>query len=232
MDEKRQVLSAREKAKYFTIGEFATELSRVIPYFAREQKKESVAVYPDERTIRYYMNAGIVDKPAKQGGISPAFTYRHLLQVLSIKFLQSKNYPLPKIKEILLDADEKRLEDVLLSGGDDSLKSGFTAVKSLEAPVYGRRERIRELSNSFYCEMPETEIPRGLSRRNSGSAGEQVGEWMRVEVDEGMELNVDCNSLCGSKKEKEEFLKKLAARIRIFIQNEKTMGRGKNERKS
>ncbi len=228
MDEKKRVLSAREDAQYFTIGEFATELSRLIPYFAREQKKESVAVYPDERTIRYYMNAGIVDKPAKHGKTSSVFTYRHLLQVLSIKLLQSEYYPLPKIKEILRDADENRLEDVLLAGGDDFLESGCAATKSRVYPVYNRRERIRELNNSFYCEMPEREIPEGLlPSGSSGAGGEQVEEWMRVEVDEGMELNVDCGSLCGSKKEKKEFLEKLAARIRIFIQNEKTMGRGK-----
>ncbi len=223
MDDKKNALRVREGREYSTINELVTEVSRIIPHFASEQKKGSVSVYPDERTIRYYMSAGLVDKPVKRRAGSSVFTYRHLLQVLSIKYLQSDYYPLPKIRGLLSAADEKMMEKILLAGGVDPMTVPSRIIGRRSMPPSERSKSVREFSESCIEVQPavmrsDEFIP---PKKPAMSTKEPVKEWMRIDVREGVELNVDSGFLQGSKAEKKEFLEKLAARIRVLIQNEK-----------
>jgi len=57
------------------------------------------------RTVRYYIQQGLVDRPegAKRGSF---YTHRHLHQLLTIRKWQQSGLSLERIREILLDTDD------------------------------------------------------------------------------------------------------------------------------
>ncbi len=130
--------------EHFTITELATEIARIIPYFATRQEKYKVSVYPDEATIRYYISQGFVDKPIGSRGNAAIFTRKHLLQVIVIKYLQSRHFTLQKIKDMTSGLDEKGLEDILFKDTSEAL-SWKTAPQQPAGDVSaGLRENIIE----------------------------------------------------------------------------------------
>lgn len=72
-----------------------------------------VAEYPDSRTIRYYQTIGIVHKPSRYEGRNAVYGYQHLLQVVTVKLLQSRGLSLAQIQRALLTSTTADLESVL-----------------------------------------------------------------------------------------------------------------------
>jgi DNA-binding transcriptional MerR regulator len=85
---------------------------RFIPLFVTKQIRYKVTDIPTKRTIQYYVHKGLIGKPGRRGRRS-AFSYRHLLQVLAVKKLQSDYLPLRKIAEITRASRERELENIL-----------------------------------------------------------------------------------------------------------------------
>src|SRR5450759_4240664 len=98
----------------FDIDQLVVESARLIPLLAGEQSRYRVSVYPDDRTIRFYITQGLVDRPSEYRRGASVFGARHLLQVLAIKTLQSEYLPLRKVKELLAGLDDEGLKGVLV----------------------------------------------------------------------------------------------------------------------
>jgi hypothetical protein len=79
------------------------ERARVRPVSA------TAAVAPSERTIRFYVTRGLLQPPDGRGP-SATYSYRHLLQLLSIKLRQMEGAPLAQITRELQDATGDVLE--------------------------------------------------------------------------------------------------------------------------
>ena len=77
------------------------------------QEKGTVAEYPNERTIRYYITEGLLDKAIKSKGVTSVFGYEHLLTLLVIKKLQADGLPISIIKTVMQDRDIEELEKLL-----------------------------------------------------------------------------------------------------------------------
>lgn len=58
-----------------------------------EQPSDRVAETLNERSLRYYISEGLVDRPLGKEGVSALYGYRHLVQILAIKRLQGSSYP-------------------------------------------------------------------------------------------------------------------------------------------
>jgi DNA-binding transcriptional MerR regulator len=194
--DKKEILKKSRK-EYLTLSELTTESARIIPYIADEQKRGKVAVYPDERTIRYYINEGLVDKPGKD----KRFTYKHLLQILVIKYLQSRFLPLNQIKQIVNKLDEKDME-ILLTEEEASFSKSLlkTLGLGLVSPIAG----IAAGAFNFFVKSP--------------SQKKKVSEkWIRIPVTDKIELNVKDDNLSGNQ---DEYVERLVARLRIYLQEE------------
>ena len=85
---------------------------RLIPLLVKKQVRYKVTDFPTKRTIRYYVQKGLMDKPARHG-LRSLFLYRHLLQALAVKKLQSEYLPLRKIADIMRGSGDRQLEKIL-----------------------------------------------------------------------------------------------------------------------
>lgn len=72
-----------------------------------------VAEFPDARTIRYYQTAGIVDKPLRYEGRNAVYGYKHLLQIVAIKLLQSRGLSLAQVQRAIMNSTLSDLEAAL-----------------------------------------------------------------------------------------------------------------------
>jgi DNA-binding transcriptional MerR regulator len=104
------------RAKELRVDELVDHSARLIPMFVGKQIRYKVSDLPDKRTIRYYVQRGLIDRPVRVRR-NAVFSYRHLLQVLVIKKLQSDYIPLRRIEEITRASSERELERLLISEG-------------------------------------------------------------------------------------------------------------------
>ncbi|MCZ6917065.1 MAG: MerR family transcriptional regulator [Gemmatimonadetes bacterium] len=133
-----------------------------------------------DRTIRYYVTRGIVSPPDGRG-TSATYSYRHLLQVLSIKLRQMEGAALSRIaaelEEQTGDVIERRVAAAL---GDSLSPPSLLPLRNPEA-VRGRAgQAIHSWTQS---PTPET----GAADPGHAPA---ATKWHRITVVRGMELHV------------------------------------------
>ena len=129
----------RERGKkYVGLPEFARISEEVLSELGIEQKRGTVSLVPDERTIRYYLAEGLIQPADEKQGTASVFAYKHLLQLVAVKKLQAEHLPIRKIRELVTDKDEQQLENLLgvtasaRKGTDD--KEAKRYLESLLAP--------------------------------------------------------------------------------------------------
>ena len=128
----------------------------LLPKLVKRQVRYRVTDLPTERTLRYYITQGLVDPPSGKKGTSSLYGYRHLLQVLAVKYLQSQYLPLKKIRTLLRGRSNRELElllpdskthrasldTVLKDGGADGARD-FPARRPSAGGERWRRVKVR-----------------------------------------------------------------------------------------
>ena len=115
---KENLLRALKEDRLLTYEELITRLERSVPAFVGKQVRYKVTDLPDRRTIRFYIGQGLIEKPVRCGRAA-LFSYRHLLQLTAVKYLQSQYFPLRKIAEVIENSTDRDLELILLEEGDE-----------------------------------------------------------------------------------------------------------------
>ncbi len=169
-------LTALAHERDICLSDFLAHLSKLVPLFVRKQVRHKVVDVPGKRTINYYHQVGLID-PAPHTGREARYAYRHILQVLVVKLLQTENLTLKKIAEVTKTSRNEALEEVLLRGrspfGDAMHSGGLTPL-----------------------------VP-ALPERRAGMAVYSVPQrdslWRKINIAEGLELHVeDSFDLAGS----------------------------------
>lgn len=99
--------------EYHGVRELARAAEAALRSVGTSQEKATVAEYPNERTIRYYITEGLLDKAIKSKGVTSVFGYEHLLTLLVIKKLQADGLPISVIKTVMQDRSIDELENLL-----------------------------------------------------------------------------------------------------------------------
>ncbi len=133
---------------------------------------------PNERTIRYYVTRGLVTPPDGRG-TAATYTYRHLLQVLSIKLRQMEGVTLSKIGGELQELSGDVLERRVAA----SLGPGLPAPRQLpltsqDRPAWGRSGR------ALRAWLVEDGGEAGVEKTVSAS------NWRRLPITRGVELHL------------------------------------------
>jgi len=135
---------------------------------------------PNERTIRFYVTRGLVTPPEGRG-TAATYTYRHLLQVLSIKLRQMEGTTLADISkelnEVSGDVLERRVAATL---GGTLPPPRHLPLTSEDRPAWGRSGRALR---AWLSEDQATQPP---SATSSGGT-----TWRRILVSRGVELHVN-----------------------------------------
>src|SRR5215813_5628022 len=80
-------------------------------------KNGQVRAVPDERTVRYYVTLGLLDRPSAMRGRTALYGPKHVAQVVAIKRLQTMGRSLSEIQQLwptLDDATLARMSGVAL----------------------------------------------------------------------------------------------------------------------
>ena len=174
-----------------TLPTLAAILRDQIPLIAPEQTRYRVTTTPTERTIRYYTARGLVDRPAARDGQLALYGYRHLLQILAVKYLQSHYLPLRKIRSLVEGASNRDLEQLMPEISPASwAHRGFTRHDRRVSDDPGPR---RELANqSEPAPSPPEDAPETATDADA---------WHRLEIGPGIELHVHAAALAAEQRE-------------------------------
>jgi DNA-binding transcriptional MerR regulator len=184
-------LEKMRHAKYVGVAELAGEAARILTESGLAQERGTVSEVPDERTIRYYLAEGLIPAAEDKQGTASVFGYKHLLQLLVVKKLQSQHLPIRQIRDLVEGRTERELERLLGTDGSTAHKNEAmsyleklllkpaAAPQSLQPPQAARQALSLEASSG--SPQPATQSP-----QTSGGGG----TWARIELEPGLELHV------------------------------------------
>jgi len=174
----------RERGKkYVGLPEFARVSEEVLSELGIEQKRGTVSLVPDERTIRYYLAEGLIQPADEKQGTASVFSYKHLLQLVAVKKLQAEHLPIRKIRELVMDKDEQHLESLL--GVSGSVRKG---TDDKEAKRYLESLLAPSMSVGGIKSAPQEAAP--LSPTAATPRSDSSASWQRVEIEPGLELHI------------------------------------------
>ncbi|MEP7076012.1 MAG: MerR family transcriptional regulator [Acidobacteriota bacterium] len=210
-------LEAFKSVDHYGVKELADAAAAVLRSSGTSQDKGTVAEYPNERTIRYYLAEGLIAQPIEKRGTSSVFGYEHLLAVLAIKKLQSDGLPISVIKTLIEGKGVNELEMILGAASAYAPPEDWPAIgESLaDGPLLSTHSSVEEVQ--FSAALPE--VPAG--KKNSakeyleslllGGRRSETGpppqrpvaasapttmiqnapaRWQRHEIEPGLELHV------------------------------------------
>lgn len=113
--------------EYVGVKELSDAAELLLREVGPSQERGTVAEYPNERTIRYYLSQGLIPPPYEKRGLTSVFGYPHLLTLLVIKKLQAKGLSISIIRTVIPGKSVAELENLL-----DEEITIFTDRQSLE----------------------------------------------------------------------------------------------------
>ena len=218
MKDKLENLKTREFIGVKELSDAAVEILREV---GPSQEKGTVAEYPNERTVRYYLSEGLLPTPSDKRSQASVFGYEHLLTLLAIKKLQADGLPINVIRTLLDGKDVDDLEGLLdermtqftdrQSASEPEFEADMTTW-SLEMaadepddrpitspPAAAARNEAKSFLESLLSRKKKSDpapseppaIPQALFSRAPKSAEPPAEEWKRYELAPGLELQVE-----------------------------------------
>jgi DNA-binding transcriptional MerR regulator len=86
------------------VAEVAARIAALPP-----PRNGQVRAVPDERTVRYYVTLGLLDRPSAMRGRTALYGARHVAQVVAIKRLQTMGRSLSEIQQLWPTLDDRTL---------------------------------------------------------------------------------------------------------------------------
>ena len=186
----KSMLEKTRHTKYVGVAELAGEAARILAESGLAQERGTVSDVPDERTIRYYLTEGLISPAENKQGTASVFSYRHLLELLVVKKLQSEHLPIRKIRDLVGGRTERELERLLGAEGSPRVKNEALSylekllMKPAASPNPQAPQMLRQASSLEAQASPAPPAPQ------SSSTGVGNGTWSRVELEPGLELHV------------------------------------------
>lgn len=172
------------------VAELAVEAAKILADSGLAQARATVSDVPDERTIRYYLAEGLVAPAEDKQGTASVFGYRHLLQLLVVKKLQSEHLPIRKIRELVERREVRELERLLgLDGGTSSKNEALSYLEKLLTKPAPKGQANAAGGFNFLSSQP------GMAQSapplpESSQPGSSSNAWERIEIEPGLELHV------------------------------------------
>lgn len=184
-----------------------------LPAIAPSQTRYRVTEIPTERTIRFYTAKGLVDKPIGSAGGRAGYGYRHLLQVLAVKYLQSQYLPLVKVRALMDGVDNRDLEMMI---------PAIAPATATHRVITREDRRLPGATGPVASDRPPERTPAAPAADGTDAA--RMDLWHRVEVSPGVELHVHAAALTQDQRERVRgaLLRELGVMRGWFGEGEKT----------
>ena len=179
----------------FRINELLNVANNFIVHIAPEQPSERVSNILTERNVRYYINQGLVDRPTGKDGVSALYEYKHLLQLIALKKLQSAYIPVKKIAGILNGKNESELHQIIQGKAIETKNQienpALSFLNTISKPQKNETENHRLSSSPAAPISIESQTRRHQSSSNTASISKLKScSWERYELDDGIEIHI------------------------------------------
>lgn len=183
------------QARFVGVAELATQAAKILAESGPAQARGTVTELPDERTVRYYQTEGLLSPAEDKQGTASVFSYRHLLELLVVKKLQSEHLPIRKIRSLVDGRTERELERLLGSEGSAAVKN--EALSYLEkllmqpppSPPSNQPPPPQPMRQASPTQAQAGYAQAAPQSPQAGSSGGH-GTWARIEIEPGLELHV------------------------------------------
>ena len=123
----------------WTLPELVAEVTARIAVLPAP-KNGQVRAIPDERTVRYYVTLGLLDRPSATRGRTALYGPRHAAQVVAIKRLQTLGRSLSEIQTLWPTLDDQAL--TRMSGVTTKRRRRNAATGETARPQFWKHEAV------------------------------------------------------------------------------------------
>jgi DNA-binding transcriptional MerR regulator len=164
----------------WTLSELVVEVAARIAALPAP-KNGQVRAVPDERTVRYYVTLGLLDRPSAMRGRTALYGPKHVAQVVAIKRLQTTGRSLSEIQQLWPTLDDPTLAQMsgvaLPATAKPAARAEFWKREPRQGEVTANGDagsRAHELATDA---MPAAATPGSPTQRSSSgpSAGARAG---------------------------------------------------------
>jgi len=236
----QRVLAPYKGREDLSMDDLVHLAAEVVPRVVAGQRGHKVTEVPDARTIRYYITEGLVGRPGGSGGSAAVYGYRHLLQIVAIKALQSEFVPIREIKKAIGSLSVEKLQAQLekwaghrpLEGQASSWAPAWQQTLVREAPAefsvdpdadpeqrLGAARRFLLGLRSGRADAPAESLRVALGADENSQAA-PTG-WHRFELFPGIELHVREGT---EVPDSPSFFSVLASRLRVILEHLRKAG--------
>jgi DNA-binding transcriptional MerR regulator len=150
-----------KNSRFHGVKELADAAEELLREMGSSQERGTVAEYPNERTVRYYLSENLLPEPLGKAGSASIFGYEHLVSLVAIKKLQSEGLPINVIKGVIEGRSIEELEG-LLDGKDGGSTQGLPPAPARPSAVGEELEEIQ--FSSFAAPPPQSEPPTNAAK--------------------------------------------------------------------
>ena len=213
-----ELLQNLKSQEFIGVKELSDAAVKILRQVGPSQEKATVAEYPNERTIRYYLSEGLLPSPSDKRSQASVFSYEHLLTLLVIKKLQADGLPISIIRTLLGGKDIPELERLLgeqitvftdrqalyehQQKTDDLESLNMVApeaeAESMESVPAASKNEAKSFLESLLSRRTRPSAPlqapamsQPLFSIPSGPATPATEEWKRYQLAPGLELHVE-----------------------------------------
>jgi DNA-binding transcriptional MerR regulator len=218
---KNEELEKYEGREDLRLDELLVAANSLMEAVAPVQPSDRVTETLSERTLRYYISQGLVDRPSGKEGVSALYGYRHLLQLLALKRLQASYLPVKKIREIVPESTNDELRAIVLGGGTTETSSlSATSTRDSVIAFLDSISQGRPVARSLQSQgtpTPSSPAPGPQSPSDTAGSSAQppaAQSWERYVLDDGIELHIRSDR--GSSLRKSEARRLFDRMLKIF----------------
>jgi DNA-binding transcriptional MerR regulator len=189
-------LEKMRQMRFIGAAELASEAAKILSESGPAQARGTVSELPDERTIRYYLTEGLLSPAEDKQGTASVFTYRHLLELLVVKKLQSEHLPIRKIRGLVNGRTERELERLLGAEGTTAVRNEAMSylekllVKPSTPPAQQQSPQAPQMLRQSSPAAPQVGSIQFLQQSPATTSSGGHGTWSRVEIEPGLELHI------------------------------------------
>ncbi len=171
------------ETEFVGVAELVKQAKDILESAEIHQGSGTVAPFPNDRTVRYYLTEGLIPPADYTEGTASVFSYRHLLALIVIKHLQSQGLSIRIIRRIIANRNIAELEKLLseqVTVTTDINDARIAEMRGEDVVVISDREEIKEVLES------------GIGQRTNRESEPDI--WERYPIADTIELHISQNS--------------------------------------
>jgi DNA-binding transcriptional MerR regulator len=172
----------------FRTSELLAVADDLMKTVAPVQPSERVAETVNERTLRYYISEGLIDRPSDREGNAALYSYRHLVQILAIKRLQASYLPVKRIREIVPQSTDQELKEITCGKKFHEAPPSESAALQYLSSILPEGDMLCE--PTVFSSGLQVAAPSQLFTRESIDRPPTTESWERHVLDDGIEIHI------------------------------------------